>query len=234
LIFAILGTLNVVCIACIALLLPETHFKRKQGMTLGSILKSYLDLLKDRSFVGYTIPDSFIRAGMFAYIAGSPFVFMELFQIPAENYGWIFGLNAVGLVTCSQVNRLLLRRFDPDRILRTIRPLTTLAALTLFVLPIFFTSVWAVMIPLFLFVASLGFVGPNSTALALSNQGHQAGLASALYGTLQWTMAMLSSYAVSRLHNGTLYPMTTVILGCGLISLIGFQILIGSRGSTPS
>jgi DHA1 family bicyclomycin/chloramphenicol resistance-like MFS transporter len=104
-----------------------------------------------------------------------------------------------------------------------------LAALALFLIPIFSTSVWAVMIPLFLFVASLGFVGPNSGALALANQGHQAGLASALYGTLQWTMAMLSSFAVSQLHNGTLYPMTSVILVCGLISLLGFQILIGPR-----
>lgn len=228
-IFAILGTLNVACILCIAWLLPETHHVRKKGLTLGSIFQNYFRLLGDRSFVGYTVPDSFIRAGMFAYIAGSPFVFMELFKIPAEHYGWIFGLNAIGLVTSSQVNRLLLKRHDPDRILRTTRPLTTLAALALFLIPIFSTSVWAVMIPLFLFVASLGFVGPNSGALALANQGHQAGLASALYGTLQWTMAMLSSFAVSQLHNGTLYPMTSVILACGLISLIGFQILIGPR-----
>lgn len=58
-------------------------------------------------FVGYLIPVTAIRAGMFAYIAGSPFVFIELYGIPKIYYGWIFGLNAMGLVIASQINRVL-------------------------------------------------------------------------------------------------------------------------------
>jgi DHA1 family bicyclomycin/chloramphenicol resistance-like MFS transporter len=234
-IFAILGTLNIACIACITWLLPETHpLQEKRVLKLSSVLKNYGHLLKDRIFIGYTIPDAFIRGGMFAYIAGSPFVFMEIFKIPSQYYGWIFGLNAVGLVTSSQINRLLLKYHDPDQILRTTRKFSALAAFALFVLPFFSTSVWAVVIPLFCFVGSLGFIGPNSGAMALSHQGHQAGLAAALYGTLQWTMAMASSFAVSHFHNGTLYPMTAVIVVCSLISLIGFQLLIGDRRPVPT
>ncbi len=228
-IFWILSGANVFCLLAVAFFLPETLRSQRKDVTLAKAFKNYGALLKDRWFIGYTIPDSFLRAGMFAYIAGSPFVFMELFQIQAHHYGWIFGGNALGLVTASQMNRFLLKRMSPDQILRRTRPLTLLAGVGLFTLPLISSSVWAVVIPLFLFIASLGFVGPNSTAMALAHQGHQAGLASALFGTLQWTAAMFSSFLVSRLHNGTLYPMTSVMLGCAFIAVIGFQILVSKH-----
>ncbi len=228
-IFILLGSANLICLLLVAFFLPETHLKKRSQKNWGEYLRNYGQLLKDRMFVGYSLPDSFLRAGMFAYITASPFVFMELFHLDPKHYGWIFGSNALGLVTASQINRYLLKYYSPDRILRSTRPFTLLIALSLFILPNFTTSIWAVAIPLFLYLASLGFVGPNSTAMALVNHGHQAGLASALFGTIQWSVAMFSSYAVSRLHNDTLFPMTTVMLACGLISVIGFQILVGKR-----
>jgi DHA1 family bicyclomycin/chloramphenicol resistance-like MFS transporter len=197
-------------------------------------IANYISLLKNRNFIGYAIPDSFIRAGMFAYIAGSPFVFIELYHVPAQQYGWLFGANAIGIVSAAQSNRILLRHFQPETILRKTRYFALIAAMALFALPFFVNSIWAVIVPLFFFVGSLGLVSPNSTALALANQGHQAGLASAMYGTVQWSVAMLSSLAISRFHSGTLWTMTSVILGCATVSVIGFQILVTTTSGLDS
>jgi DHA1 family bicyclomycin/chloramphenicol resistance-like MFS transporter len=228
-IFWLLGSANLIALLSIVFFLPETHLSHRSDISFKQALQNYARLIRDPWFVGYTIPDSFLRAGMFAYIAGSPFVFMELFHIEAQHYGWIFGGNAVGLVISSQINRHLLKKFTPGQILKTTRPFTLLAGICLFTLPFLTSSIWAVLLPLFLFIASLGFVGPNSTALALAHQGRQAGLASALFGTLQWTVAMFSSFMVSRLHNGTILPMTSVMLTCSLISVFGFWYLVGRR-----
>lgn len=228
-IFLLLGGLNVLCLAAMFIWLPETHHGPSQPLTARSVLRGYLHLLIDGNFVGYVIPDSMIRAGMFAYIAGSPFVFLELYHLPPQHYGWLFGTNAIGFVAMSQLNRLLLRRWTPTQILTFARYAALTAGLILFVTPTLTTSVFGVIVPLFTFVASLGLIGPNSAALALANQGHRAGMASALYGTLQWSFAMVSSFAVSRLHNETLYPMTSVMLGCAVVSVVGYRLLVGPR-----
>jgi MFS transporter, DHA1 family, multidrug resistance protein len=230
-IFLFLAAANLFCMICILIFLPETSRERSKTLRVGTTLRSYLDLLKTREFVGYLIPDAAIRAGMFAYIAGSPFVFIELFHIPQEKYGLVFGLNGLGLMAASQINRRLLKQFEPDSILRWSVRIAALASFLVFLGPFIATpgggafAAAATLIPLFCFLASLNFVGPNSLAGALSSQGHRAGTASALYGCLQWSLASISSFFVSHFHNGTAVPMTGAIFGCGLVSLFAFQFL---------
>ncbi|MFL5813618.1 MAG: multidrug effflux MFS transporter [Bdellovibrionia bacterium] len=224
-IFILLAVSNLVCMICIATFLPETSKSRHESLHPLQSLKAYAKLLKNREFVGYLIPDTAIRAGMFAYIAGSPFVFIELFHIPANRYGLVFGLNGLGLMLASQVNRRLLRFWSPDTILRWSVRMAALTATLVFVGTWVGASPVLILASIFAFLATLNFVSPNSLAGALSAQGHQAGTASALYGCLQWSMATASSFLVSYFHNGTAFPMTGAILICGLISVSAFQLL---------
>lgn len=75
----------------------------------------------------------------------------------------------------------------------------------------------------FIFVAAIGFIGPNTMALALAPFRRRAGAASALLGSLQSVVATLAAAAVSVLHNGTIVPMTLVMAACGLIALLLLQ-----------
>jgi DHA1 family bicyclomycin/chloramphenicol resistance-like MFS transporter len=229
---AIFGALvlgNVICLSLIALLLPETNTTRAPALRLGRVLSSYGSLLKNKQFVGYLLPDAAVRAGMFAYIAGSPFVFIELFHIPKEHYGWIFGTNGIGLILASQINRRLLRRWEPDVILRWSVRLAAVASICVFAGALIGAWPLLTLVPLFFFVASLNFVSPNSLAGALASQGHQAGTASALYGCMQWSLASSSAFLVSYFHDGTALPMTGVILLCGLVSTVAYQTLVRAR-----
>ncbi|MBC7661718.1 MAG: multidrug effflux MFS transporter [Chitinophagaceae bacterium] len=232
-IFGSLAVANILCLACIILFLPETNHKRSQSIDVLSTLKAYAGLMSSRKFVGFLIPDAAVRAGMFAYIAGSPFVFIQYFNVPQEYYGWIFGMNGVGLMAASQVNRRLLRRFEPDLILRWSVRFAALAAFFVFAGPFLSSAAVVTLIPIFCFLASLNFIGPNALAGALATQGHQAGTASALYGCLQWSLASGSAFLVSYFHNGTAMPMTGVILGCGLVSALAFQFFIKDFHNIP-
>jgi DHA1 family bicyclomycin/chloramphenicol resistance-like MFS transporter len=79
-----------------------------------------------------------------------------------------------------------------------------------------FESLWPLMVPLFLCMAALALVVPNSSACALAGQGHQAGVASALMGTLQFAIAGVVSALVGALHDGTALPMALMIALCGM------------------
>src|SRR5437667_365525 len=77
--------------------LRETHTKKRTPLILGNVLSVYGQLLRDRAFVGYVLTGGMAMAGMFAYIVGSPYVFIEHFHVPTGRFGLFFGINALGL-----------------------------------------------------------------------------------------------------------------------------------------
>ncbi|MDO9181178.1 MAG: multidrug effflux MFS transporter [Bacteriovorax sp.] len=216
-IFAVLAILSLISTICTIFFLPETH--RPSTTSTRSVL-GYLDLFKDKVFMSYSLSGGLMRAAMFAYIAGSPFVFINLFKVPAEKYGLIFGANALGIIGAAQINRLLLKHYALEKIYQQIILVAGLIAVILLINSVFVHSIYALLIPLFLFMTSMGFIFPNSAALALANQGHRAGMASALLGTLQWSIAFFSSFFVSYFNNGTPIPMAGVIFVSTILAII--------------
>jgi Arabinose efflux permease len=182
-----------------------------------TVFRLYGSLLANRQFMAPVLAGALISAGMFAYIAGSPFVFMEIFGVSPAHFGLFFGSNALGLIAASQINARLVRRFAPARILTVVLIVTAAAGLVL--LGTATTGIGGfpgLLAPLFLFVASLGFVAPNATALAMGPQGRNAGSASALLGVIQFTSGGIAGGLVSALYDGTPLPMALVIALCGL------------------
>jgi DHA1 family bicyclomycin/chloramphenicol resistance-like MFS transporter len=232
-IFDALGAFCLVIIVCSALFLPETKLATEGRFLFRSTFRTYGELFLDRHFLGYALTGGAIYAGLFAYIAGSPFVLITLFGVRPENYGWIFGVNALGIIVFSQVNRLLLRKFDSERILRFFVRTSAFFAIGVFIGSLFSHHLYALLIPLFLFTAVNGLIFPNSAATALAHQGHRAGTASSLMGMLQWAVACFSSFLVSFLHNGTVFPMAGVILAAGLSGWLILLTIARKEAPTP-
>lgn len=185
-------------------------------LRLGRVLANYGELLRDRGFVGYSLSAGCAQAGMFAYIAGSPFVLIELHGIDPSHYGFVFGANALGLIGMSQLNARLVRTRTLDHVLRGALVAPCLAGLALA------AAVLAGVAPLpvllagfFLFIASLGCILPNASALAMAEQGHRAGTASALMGTLQFALGTLAGAAVSFWRDGSALPLAVIMGVCG-------------------
>ena len=116
----------------VTLLLPESLPPgRRRRDNLGAVFGVYGALLRDRVYMAYVLSGGLIMAGMFAYIAASPFVFIELFHVAPPRYGLYFGTNALGLITASQVNGRLARRVNPQTILKVVLPTTAAAGVVL-------------------------------------------------------------------------------------------------------
>jgi DHA1 family bicyclomycin/chloramphenicol resistance-like MFS transporter len=198
--------------------LPETHDTRHEPpLNIGRVLGDYGRLLGSRSFIGYTLVGGLAFAGMFAYIAGSPFVLIQLYGIPAEHFGWVFGLNALGFVIASQVNARLLRTRSVSWLLHHAVWLPALAGLMLALASVLsWLGLPLVLAGFFAYVGSLGFIGPNSTAAALATHGQQAGTASALMGALQFGIATLTGAMVGLWHDSTARPLMLVMGICGV------------------
>lgn len=197
---------------------------RRRRHAFGAVLGVYGRLLRDRTYVGYVISGGLIFSGLLAYIAGSPFVFIELFDVAPERYGLFFGMNAIGIISASQINRWLAGRMEPRRIVGLVLPVSMAAGI---VLLIDAATGWGgfagILVPLFFFIASHGFVMPNTTALAMSPHGSVAGSASALLGTLQFVLGAAAGTLVGAWGNGTAVPLAAVIAGCGTAAWTVFR-----------
>ncbi len=211
-IFTSLTIVSVTCLFAIIKFLPETH-KPNPEIQADRLLKVYWGILQHKGFMLNALAGGFVQAGLFAYITGSPFVFMEYYKIPADQFAWFFGSNAFGLIFFSQINGKLLQKYSIHQILKTVLPVIAFFAVVLACFGIMGVGLWYLVVPLFIVIASMGMTFPNTTAAALSEQGRNAGSASALMGAMQFTLSAISSALVSLFANGTLIPMT-IVLGC--------------------
>ncbi|MEJ7713545.1 MAG: MFS transporter [Pyrinomonadaceae bacterium] len=109
--FGLLTAASLICWVAVFRVLPETRHVSSER------LRS-LHVLRDREFLGHALAGGLAQAGMFAYIAGSSFVFIEFFGIPSHHFGWVFGTNAAALIASSQFNRRLLLRREMKWVLR--------------------------------------------------------------------------------------------------------------------
>ena len=185
----------------------------------------YARMLGNRRFMGLVLSGVLPMAGMFAYIAGSPFVFMDLHGVAPQHYGFYFGANAVGIMGASQLNAWLSHRQPPERVLLWGLLSMTGAGVTLAALANTGSFI-GVVVPLFVFVASIGMVMPIATALAMATQGRTAGSASALIGTLQFGGGAIAGAVVGALYDGTAMPMAAVIAFAGTGGLLSRLLLI--------
>lgn len=164
--------------------LPESRSAATQAQAASeSAWGSYRAALRNPRVRGFVAAGALNGASLFAYVAGSPALFIEHFAQRPSAFGWIFALNALGLIIASQVNRRLLLRYPPTLIARrgAVAALgfasaqLLLAAFGLATLPV-------TMLLLFLGLGSYGFVAGNSSALALGEMPQRAGAISALIG----------------------------------------------------
>ncbi len=211
-----------------AFILVAVHFALPGGREADTALslkpkpiaKNFISIIKEPQFYTYVFTGSLAAAGLYAYIAGSPFVFMQLYRVSAKQYGWIFASVAMCLVGASQLNSLLLKKFTSRQIIQMALPCQCTASVILFTGTFFgWIQLPATIFFIALFLSCQGFIFPNSSALSIAPFRKNAGSASALMGFIQMAIGTISSAAVSFLSNGTALPMTGVMAVCAFLSL---------------
>lgn len=212
-------------ISVIGIMKESLPAERAIPLRWGTILGNYAALLSHRSFIAHSLAGGLGQAGMFAYIVGSPQVFIELYGVPPQYYGLLFGANAAALIIGSQVSARLLRRLAPPTLQRRAQNALALASLA----AVAFTLGGLMSLPLLMacligYMFSQGFMNPNSAALALSEQGRRLGAASAMLGTLQLSCGALAGLLISIWQMQSALPLTTVLAACACLSWVAGRV----------
>ena len=185
--------------------------------------------------MGYALTGGIAQAGMFAYIASSSFVFVEVMGLTGGEFTVLFGLNAAGLITASQVNSYLLRYTEPERIIPYVIVANLVATTAVIAAALTNTGgVVGLAVPMFVAISSLGFGFPNTTSAAMAPMKREAGIASALLGTIQFSLAGVSSWVSGQWFDGTATPLALTMFLTALGSALAYAVFIWGRESEPS
>jgi DHA1 family bicyclomycin/chloramphenicol resistance-like MFS transporter len=182
--------------------------------------------------VGASVVCGFSTAGAFAYITSAPFVFISLYKVPVEHFGWLFGSVAAGMVVASQINGRMSHRIPLWRVLRTANLVQLAAGILLLVTVLTGVGGLAgVFVGVFVYVSAQGFVFPNGSAIAMMRHGKIAGTASAMLGTNSFLIAAACVTFLGFLENPAV-PMAIVIAGCAVASTLLNFLTLGPRLET--
>lgn len=228
-VFIFLGLIGLSLLTVVFFFLPESHKPDPDfSLRIGPIIENFISILKTPQFYVYAFTGATAFSGLFVYVAGSPILFMDTYKVSAQVYGWIFASLAAGFISAGQVNVILLKRFRNEHIMTTALLIQACVALV-FTVGTMLTGGYALpgaIVLLFLYLACLGFIGPNTTALALAPFSRNAGSAAAVLGFLQMGFGALASLIIGLLTAGDSRPIIALF---SVASLTGLSILLLGR-----
>ncbi len=219
--FIILAAIAVLVMFFVRVLLPSGN-KPDTGVSLRpkAVLKNYFMVSRNSQFLIYTLAGGLAMAGPFAYIVASSDIYMNVYHLTEQQYGWAFAIVAIGMIGTTQTNHFLLRHYRSETLIKVALVYqVTVASLLLTGVSLNWLGIYEFTFLVFLYVAGHGIMTPNITALAMAPFSKNAGSASALLGSFRLGASALVSALVSIFHDGTSLPMVAMMLACALVGL---------------
>jgi len=230
-IFVFLAAYGLLVMLAVALLIVETRPRvARADRDSRSLVQRYRAVLSDRVFVGVAIIGGMTFGGLFTYLSSSSFLFQGLYGLDAQQYGLLFAVNSLGVVSGVQASSFLSRRgVGPQWILAvtTVSLFVTAGLIALF--DVLGFGIWGTLVPLWFFIASCGFSFPCVQVLGLVNHGREAGTAASLLGAVNFGTAGILSPISGVFGAESAVPMAGVMMATAAVSIVALWLVVRPR-----
>jgi DHA1 family bicyclomycin/chloramphenicol resistance-like MFS transporter len=230
-IFVVLAAIGIPLLLATVAWLPETlPPERRHRGGLRATVRTFGRLLTDRSFIAPAGAFGLASAVLFAYIAGSSFVFEDVYGVSPQVFSLVFAVNSAGLIGMSQLGGRLVGRYGAATLLRFGLAGVALGSAATLTLTLAHAGLAPLLVSLFVILSFVGLVFPNATALSLADQEGALGSASALLGVGQFGTGALIAPLVGLAGSHDAVPMGLVIGTCGIGALVVDLVLARPAG----
>ena len=191
------------------------------------LLNNWFKIITNPVFLRYALCSSFVTAGFYAYVTVSPTVLREIFGVSSLGYGLSFALLALFFVISNLIAGQLVTRIGQFRLLAIGSVIVVWGGVMMLGFSIMeIDRPFAIIIPTAIYFFGIGWIVPQSNALALQPFENSAGTASALLGFISMIasafMGLLLSFAV---HDDATYLALAMSVS-GLSSFLIYLLLI--------
>lgn len=219
--FWVLGAFGVMCLLLVIYSIPETHPQHARPISaLRYLFSGYLPVITDAASLPLLGAGGMAFAALFAYVAGSPFVYTEVFGVSETAFGYFFGLNVIGLVLGNLLNSQLVMHYGARRLMQFGISILATGSICILILVLNgVTSQWMITPFLFISLGTVGVIAANTVSSLLNRHPQNAGAASALFGVSQFGLGALSALIIGLVPFEPLLAMAVVMTGSGLLAV---------------
>lgn len=227
-VFLTLALIAVLTLLAVIFKLPDGYQPNtKLSLKPGPIISNFIMVFKEPQFYTYAIGGAFSFAGIFTYVTGSPGIFMQIFDMNEHTFSYVFAGLSVAFIGSSQLNTLVLRWYTSQQMVKAAIAVQVVAGVLFLVLSLMgVLGLVGVLIFLFIFLFTLGFISSNASALSLAPFSEHAGSASALMGAMQLGIGALTSGILGMIKTVSIVPMAAVMAGA---SFIAFAVIFAGQ-----
>lgn len=222
-VFIVLAMLGTYLLAMTKWRLKETlPADRREPANFGHQLRSYGMLLRDRKFVGYMLAQGIMIAGVFAYVSGTPFIYQDIYGVTPAVFALLFGSNGISLIIGSQLVGRMANRISEQTFLLFGLWVALFASVAVLVVALVHGPLFALVIPLFFFVCSIGITSTAAFPLAMESQANMAGSAAALLGVIPFLLGAVVAPLVGIAGEDTAVPLGLIILATSTAAMLAY------------
>jgi DHA1 family bicyclomycin/chloramphenicol resistance-like MFS transporter len=225
-VFIVLAVLSMLIFAACLLWLPNSY-QPDQSLSLkpAAIIGNFWSIFREPAFYTYAFTGAIAFTGLFAYVSGSPLIFMDVYGVSQKEFGWIFAFLSIGFIGSSQLNNIFIKYFSSRKIVQTVLACYAVIATVFFIAAeMGWLSLPVLLFFLFLLLSCIGIVNPNTTSLTLAPFENKAGTASSLMGAIQLGLGTLITIFISLFEKPSVTVLAIAMGGSSGIALIVFWI----------
>jgi DHA1 family bicyclomycin/chloramphenicol resistance-like MFS transporter len=221
-IFVVAALYGAVGLALLFYFLPETLAReRRLSIDLVASLRLFRGVLREKQFLTNALVGTFGMGALFAFLAGSPTVFMTQYGYTPTAYGLTLALIGAATVGFFRLNTWLVQRRGAPRVISLGVVVWLVASgylLACGLRPPLHSS--PVFIALLVFSLGYCFIPSNTQVGALSRHAAHAASATALMSTMQYSGGAVTGALVGKLADGTARPMAAMMLCCAIAAAV--------------
>ncbi len=220
-IFWFLALVSALVVVAVIWKIPETlKPENRQPLRFKSTTRNYMRLFVNPVAVSLMFAGAFSFAGMFAFLTAGSFVYIDIYGVSMSQFGYLFGLNIVGLIIMTIINGRIVKKMSSKWMLSFGIMVQLIAGIGLFFGWLADIGLWGIIPFVMLYMSMMSTVGSNSMAILLSAYPGIAGTASSLAGTLRFGTGSIIGVIVAVLPSDTAWPMILAMTLCALLSAL--------------
>ncbi|QIM63450.1 Bcr/CflA family drug resistance efflux transporter [Pasteurellaceae bacterium Orientalotternb1] len=218
-IFYLLLIMGVFCTFLVALKIPETlAVDNRNPINFQKVLSNLGSMVSHKAALGYMLVGGLSFGGMFAFLTSGSLVYIGLFDVSPEHFGYFFMLNIGVLMVMTFINGRLVGKLGSERMLQIGLLLQLLAGIWLVIVGIFHLGLWAMTFGVAFFSGMVSTIGSNASAAILDRYPHMAGTANAVAGTARFGIGSFIGMIISYIPLTSERPMLFTMAICTSVS----------------
>lgn len=225
-IFHVLMIMGGICTFLVLWKIPETLSQEKRvPLQFGQVLHNFKEVLSHKATLGYVLVGGLSFAGMFCFLTSGSLVYIGIFGISQEHFGYFFIMNIAVMITMTAINGRLVTKVGSEKMLQFGLLVQFLAGLWLAISATLQLGFWPMALGIPFFVGVLSTIGSNATAAILDRYPQMAGTANAIAGTARFGLGSLIGAALSTVTLTSERPMLYAMAACTFACTASYVVL---------